>query len=107
MSPNIYTANTFERLRSNHAQPYLRLFLDDPQKDAIELDMSVDTALKYVVSMGVVAPEMAAKTNSSDKNNPNNVNGEARASHRDSSLLLLRLAPAQNQQHSSTEFLKF
>ena len=32
-----------------------------PKKDAIELDMSVDTALKYVVSMGVVAPEMAAQ----------------------------------------------
>ncbi len=34
-------------------------FLMIPKKDAIELDMSVDTALKYVVSMGVVAPEMA------------------------------------------------
>lgn len=33
-------------------------FLMIPKKDAIELDMSVDTALKYVVSMGVVAPEM-------------------------------------------------
>ena len=36
-------------------------FLMIPKKDAIELDMSVDTALKYVVSMGVVAPEMAAE----------------------------------------------
>jgi uncharacterized membrane protein len=36
-------------------------FLIIPKKDAIELDMSVDTALKYVVSMGVVAPEMAAE----------------------------------------------
>jgi len=36
-------------------------FLMLPKKDAIELDMSVDTALKYVVSMGVVAPEMAEK----------------------------------------------
>ncbi|MFZ6798692.1 DUF502 domain-containing protein [Undibacterium sp. Di24W] len=34
-------------------------FLIIPKKDAIELDMSVDTALKYVVSMGVVAPEAA------------------------------------------------
>jgi uncharacterized membrane protein len=34
-------------------------FLIIPKKDAIELDMSVDTALKYVVSMGVVAPEVA------------------------------------------------
>lgn len=33
-------------------------FLMIPKKDAIELEMSVDTALKYVVSMGVVAPEM-------------------------------------------------
>jgi uncharacterized membrane protein len=36
-------------------------FLIIPKKDAIELDMSVDTALKYVVSMGVVAPEVAEK----------------------------------------------
>lgn len=49
-------------------------FLMIPKKDAIELDMSVDTALKYVVSMGVVAPEMAAKTEKTDQNNPNNVN---------------------------------
>jgi uncharacterized membrane protein len=27
-----------------------------PRADAIELDMSVDAALKYIVSMGVVAP---------------------------------------------------
>jgi uncharacterized membrane protein len=27
-----------------------------PRKDVIELDMSVDEALKYIVSMGVVAP---------------------------------------------------
>lgn len=33
-------------------------FLIVPKKDVIELDMSVDAALKYVVSMGVVAPEM-------------------------------------------------
>ncbi|MBC3806932.1 DUF502 domain-containing protein [Undibacterium seohonense] len=36
-------------------------FLIIPKKDAIELDMSVDTALKYVVSMGVVAPEVTEK----------------------------------------------
>lgn len=36
-------------------------FLMVPKKDAIELDMSVDTALKYVVSMGVVAPEVSEK----------------------------------------------
>jgi len=31
-------------------------FVMMPRKDAVELDMSVDTALKYVISMGVVAP---------------------------------------------------
>lgn len=41
--------------------PTSGFFLMIPKKDAIELDMSVDTALKYVVSMGVVAPEMAAQ----------------------------------------------
>ncbi|GGX14496.1 DUF502 domain-containing protein [Undibacterium macrobrachii] len=47
-------------------------FLIIPKKDAIELDMSVDTALKYVVSMGVVAPEVAEKVaeqNNATKNN--------------------------------------
>lgn len=42
-------------------------FLMVPKKDAIELEMSVDTALKYVVSMGVVAPEVSEKL--SDHNN--------------------------------------
>ncbi len=27
-----------------------------PRDDVIELDMSVDEALKYIISMGVVAP---------------------------------------------------
>jgi uncharacterized membrane protein len=31
-------------------------FVMMPRKDVIELDMSVDTALKYVISMGVVSP---------------------------------------------------
>ncbi len=43
-------------------------FLMVPKKDAIELEMSVDTALKYVVSMGVVAPEVSEKL--SDLSNP-------------------------------------
>jgi uncharacterized membrane protein len=36
-----------------------------PKKDVIELDMSVDEALKYIISMGVVAPppKMRAVTN--------------------------------------------
>ena len=32
-------------------------FLMVPKSDTIELDMNVDEALKYIVSMGVVAPE--------------------------------------------------
>lgn len=47
-------------------------FLIIPKKDAIELDMSVDTALKYVVSMGVVAPEVAEKV--AAQNNPAKAN---------------------------------
>lgn len=47
-------------------------FLIIPKKDAIELDMSVDTALKYVVSMGVVAPEVAEKV--TEQNNATKTN---------------------------------
>ena len=36
--------------------PTSGFFLMLPRKDAIELDMSVDDALKYIISMGVVAP---------------------------------------------------
>jgi uncharacterized membrane protein len=32
-------------------------FVMMPRQDVIELDMSVDTALKYVISMGVVSPD--------------------------------------------------
>ena len=32
-----------------------------PRKDVIELDMSVDTALKYVISMGVASPNGSGK----------------------------------------------
>ena len=31
-------------------------FLMMPRADVIQLDMSVDEALKYIISMGVVAP---------------------------------------------------
>lgn len=41
--------------------PTSGFFLMIPQADAIELDMSVDEALKYIVSMGVVAPEAIQK----------------------------------------------
>ena len=37
--------------------PTSGFFLMMARADIIELDMSVDTALKYIVSMGVVAPE--------------------------------------------------
>ncbi|HEY0847102.1 MAG TPA: DUF502 domain-containing protein [Noviherbaspirillum sp.] len=37
--------------------PTSGFFLMLPRADAIELDMSVDEALKYIVSMGVVSPE--------------------------------------------------
>lgn len=47
-------------------------FLIIPKKDAIELDMSVDKALKYVVSMGVVAPEVAEKV--AEQNNATKTN---------------------------------
>ncbi len=37
--------------------PTSGFFLMMPRADVVELDMSVDAALKYIVSMGVVAPE--------------------------------------------------
>ena len=37
--------------------PTSGFFLMMARKDVVELDMSVDAALKYIVSMGVVAPE--------------------------------------------------
>ena len=36
--------------------PTSGFFLMLPKSEVIELDMSVDAALKYIVSMGVVAP---------------------------------------------------
>ena len=41
--------------------PTSGFFLMMPRKDVIELDMSVDDALKYVVSMGVVPPTAGRK----------------------------------------------
>jgi uncharacterized membrane protein len=41
--------------------PTSGFFLMMPKEDVIELDMTVDEALKYVVSMGVVAPPSARK----------------------------------------------
>jgi uncharacterized membrane protein len=37
-------------------------FLMMPRADVVELDMSVDEALKYIISMGVVAPPKKLKT---------------------------------------------
>jgi uncharacterized membrane protein len=36
--------------------PTSGFFLMMPRSDVVELEMSVDEALKYIVSMGVVAP---------------------------------------------------
>ena len=41
--------------------PTSGFFLMMPRDEAIELDMNVDQALKYIVSMGVVAPEALDK----------------------------------------------
>ena len=40
--------------------PTSGFFLMMPRAEVVELDMSVDAALKYIVSMGVVAPEKIA-----------------------------------------------
>ncbi|MEC5397301.1 DUF502 domain-containing protein [Uliginosibacterium sp. H1] len=37
--------------------PTSGFFLMMPRQDVVELDMSVDAALKYIISMGVVGPE--------------------------------------------------
>ena len=41
--------------------PTSGFFLMLPKADAIELDMIVDQALKYIISMGTVAPQTAAE----------------------------------------------
>ncbi|HQC79329.1 MAG TPA: DUF502 domain-containing protein [Accumulibacter sp.] len=41
--------------------PTSGFFLMLPKADVIELEMSVDTALKYVISMGVVAPPLRSQ----------------------------------------------
>ncbi|MRW93781.1 DUF502 domain-containing protein [Duganella sp. FT80W] len=47
--------------------PTSGFFLMMAKKDVVELDMSVDAALKYIVSMGVVAPEDAPKIIAQEK----------------------------------------
>ncbi len=41
--------------------PTSGFFLMMPKRDVVELDMSVDEALKYIISMGVVAPSGAPR----------------------------------------------
>jgi uncharacterized membrane protein len=53
---NIYVPTT--------PNPTSGFFLMLPSKDVIELDMSVDEALKYIISMGVVAPPSRAPESS-------------------------------------------
>ncbi len=48
--------------------PTSGFFLMVPRADTIELDMNVDEALKYIVSMGVVTPEYFDKTHIIDPN---------------------------------------
>jgi uncharacterized membrane protein len=48
--------------------PTSGFFLMVPRTDTIELDMNVDEALKYIVSMGVVTPEFFDKTHIIDPN---------------------------------------
>jgi uncharacterized membrane protein len=43
--------------------PTSGFFLMMPKKDIIELDMSVDEALKYIISMGVVTPDNRSSVN--------------------------------------------
>jgi uncharacterized membrane protein len=50
--------------------PTSGFFLMMPRSDVIELQMSVDQALKYIISMGVVAPPVAAVPSSSPHSAP-------------------------------------
>jgi uncharacterized membrane protein len=58
-----------EHLRGDYLSVYVPttpnptsgFFLMVPRADVIELRMSVDEALKYIISMGVVAPPLAAR----------------------------------------------
>jgi len=50
--------------------PTSGFFLMLPKSEVIELDMAVDEALKYIISMGVVAPPRRSKSLSSAFNKP-------------------------------------
>ncbi len=47
--------------------PTSGFFLMMPKADVVELDMTVDQALKYIISMGTVAPEVKSEKLKSDK----------------------------------------
>ena len=51
--------------------PTSGFFLMLPQSDVIELDMAVDEALKYIISMGVVAPPARKRQPTAPSQNPN------------------------------------
>lgn len=53
-------------------QTQLGAIFDDRKKDVIELDMSVDQALKYIISMGTVVPEIKSVVNAKLAKKPNN-----------------------------------
>jgi len=63
-APLVVTLWVTEYLTGEHISVYVPTtpnptsgyFLMLPSKDVIALDMTVDTALKYIVSMGVVVP---------------------------------------------------
>jgi uncharacterized membrane protein len=50
--------------------PTSGFFLMLPKSDVIELDMNVDEALKYIISMGVVAPPARTRPPFTASNNP-------------------------------------
>ena len=57
--------------------PTSGFFLMMPKADVIELDMSVDEALKYIISMGVVAPGGNGRRNGKAQSKPDVVRPQA------------------------------
>ena len=57
--------------------PTSGFFLMMPKADVIELDMSVDEALKYVISMGVVAPNGSRRRNGKSRAKSEVARGQA------------------------------
>jgi uncharacterized membrane protein len=50
--------------------PTSGFFLMMPKADVVELDMSVDDALKYIISMGVMVPPMRGAKPTADALKP-------------------------------------